>query len=72
MFFAGKSSPKVGRFVRRAKKITAGGAQVDWWIWVIVVIAAVMLVVDWLIVMGADPRRWKGGKTPTKKPENRI
>ena len=44
----------------------------DWWIWVIVVIAAVMLVVDWLIVMGADPRRWKGGKTPTKKPENRI
>lgn len=23
--------------------------------------AAVILVIDWIIVMGADPRKWKGG-----------
>ena len=31
-----------------------------WWIWAVVIVAAVFLVVDWVIVMGADPRGWKG------------
>ena len=33
----------------------------DWWIWVVIIGAAIFLVVDWFIVMGADPKRWKGG-----------
>ena len=32
----------------------------DWWIWAVVIIATVLLLIDWVIVMGADPRRWKG------------
>lgn len=32
-----------------------------WWVYV-AAIAVVLVVVDWIIVMGADPRRWKGGK----------
>ena len=34
----------------------------DWWIWAVIIGAAIFLVVDWFIVMGADPRRWKGGR----------
>jgi len=34
---------------------------VDWWIWVVIVLSVFVLAVDWVIVMGADPRRWKGG-----------
>ena len=33
----------------------------DWWIIAIVIITVVFLIADWFIVMGADPRRWKGG-----------
>jgi hypothetical protein len=32
-----------------------------WWVWVLIGGAGVLLIVDWLIVMGADPRKWKGG-----------
>ena len=32
-----------------------------WWILAAVICAAVFLVVDWFIVMGANPRKWKGG-----------
>ena len=32
-----------------------------WWIWAVIGIAAAFLIADWLIVMGADPRKWKGG-----------
>lgn len=28
----------------------------DWWIWVVIILA-----IDWVIVMGANPHRWKGG-----------
>lgn len=31
-----------------------------WWIWAAA--GAAVLIIDWLIVMGADPRRWKGDK----------
>ena len=34
----------------------------DWWIWAAVIVAAIFVVVDWFIVMGADPRKWKGSK----------
>ena len=34
----------------------------EWWIWAAIGAAAVMLVIDWLIVMGADPKKWKGSK----------
>ena len=33
----------------------------DWWIWVIVAGASIMLVIDWFIVMGFNPKHWKGG-----------
>ena len=34
----------------------------EWWIWVAIAVAAVMLAINWIIVMGMDPRKWKGGK----------
>lgn len=34
----------------------------DAWIWVVIIIAVIMLAVDWVIVMGRDPRKWKGGE----------
>jgi len=39
-----------------------GGGTVPWWFWVMIGVMIVCLIADWLIVMGADPRRWKGGK----------
>ena len=33
-----------------------------WWLIIVIVFAVVLGVIDWLIVMGADPRQWKGGK----------
>ena len=33
----------------------------EWWIWAVVGTATIMLVIDWVIVMGADPKKWKGG-----------
>ena len=33
----------------------------EWWIWAAIIAAVVFLAVDWFIVMGVDPRRWKGG-----------
>ena len=32
-----------------------------WWTWVLIVLAVAVLAADWLIVMGTNPRRWKGG-----------
>ena len=32
----------------------------SWWIPAAVIIAAVLLI-DWLIVMGRNPKDWKGG-----------
>ena len=34
----------------------------DWWIIAVAVIASVLLVIDWFIVMGRNPRHWKGGE----------
>ena len=31
------------------------------WLWVIIIVAFVFLVIDWFIVMGEDPKQWKGG-----------
>ena len=33
----------------------------EWWIWMLIAIAALFFILDWIIVMGADPRKWKGG-----------
>ena len=33
----------------------------EWWIWAVVIGTAVFLVVDWFIVMGINPHKWKGG-----------
>ena len=38
--------------------------SVPWWLIMIIGAAAAIFVIDWLIVMGADPRKWKGGKGP--------
>ena len=33
------------------------------WIgWLAAGLIVAMLVLDWLIVMGADPKKWKGGR----------
>lgn len=32
-----------------------------WWI-VIVVLILIALAIDWIIVMGTNPKKWKGGK----------
>lgn len=34
----------------------------SWWGWCLVAAAIVVLIADWLIVMGADPKKWKGGR----------
>ena len=34
----------------------------SWIWWVAIILGVAMLVIDWIIVMGADPRRWKGRK----------
>ena len=31
------------------------------WIWITGIVLAVIVALDWLIVLGANPRRWKGG-----------
>jgi len=33
----------------------------SWWVWTLIGGAAVLLIVDWIIVMGVNPREWKGG-----------
>ena len=33
-----------------------------WWTWVLIVVAVAVMAVDWLIVLGTNPRKWKGGK----------
>ena len=37
-----------------------------WYDWVILGIFVAALVVDWFIVMGANPKHWKGGKKDGK------
>ena len=32
----------------------------EWWIWAVVIGATAFLIVDWFIVMGIDPKKWKG------------
>ena len=33
----------------------------DVWVWAIVIVALILLAIDWMIVMGKNPRLWKGG-----------
>ena len=33
----------------------------DWWIWGMIGAAVIALIIDFLIIGGADPRKWKGG-----------
>lgn len=39
----------------------------DWWIWAVAIGAAVFLIIDWFIVMGINPRKWKGGEKHGKR-----
>jgi hypothetical protein len=32
-----------------------------WWLWLVIILTAIFLIVDWFIIMGPDPREWKGG-----------
>ena len=34
----------------------------EWWIWLVIVLACVIMLADWFIVMGIHPKEWKGGK----------
>ena len=38
-----------------------------WWVWLIIILTAVFLIVDWFIIMGIDPRSWKGGGKDGKR-----
>ncbi len=40
----------------------------DTWIWVVVIAVIIFLIIDWFIIMGFNPRNWKGGE---KKDEQR-
>lgn len=31
-----------------------------WWGWVIIGVMAVCTAVDWIVIMGVNPRRWRG------------
>lgn len=31
------------------------------WIWLVVGISVVIFILDWLIVLGKNPKYWKGG-----------
>lgn len=33
----------------------------EWWIWLIIVVSAIVLGIDFVIIDGMDPRKWKGG-----------
>ena len=33
----------------------------SWISWAIIAVIVVMLIIDWLIVMGKNPKKWKGG-----------
>ena len=39
----------------------------EWWIWVVIIGATIFLIVDWFIVMGVNPRKWKGGGDDGKR-----
>ena len=39
----------------------------SWWM-VATVIAAAFVIIDWLIVMGINPRNWKGGNLHDRGP----
>jgi len=32
-----------------------------WYWWALIVVFAVAFAIDWVIVLGTNPRRWKGG-----------
>lgn len=34
----------------------------EWWIWVAIAVTVVALAIDFAIIGGMDPRKWKGGK----------
>ena len=34
----------------------------SWIGWAAIGLAVAIFVIDWLIVMGSDPRKWKGGR----------
>ena len=41
--------------------------------WIVIGVMAVMFVVDWLIVMGTNPRRWKGGdRDESDRPDREV
>ena len=32
-----------------------------WWLWLVIILTGIFLIADWFIIMGTDPRQWKGG-----------
>jgi hypothetical protein len=35
--------------------------EVKWMVWIIIGAIIAALIIDWFIVMGPDPKKWKGG-----------
>ena len=43
-----------------------------WWGWIVIGAAAVMLIIDCVIIGGKDPRKWKGaGRNDTGRSTDR-
>ena len=37
------------------------------WLWAIIITVLILLVADWIIVMGINPKHWKGGEKHGKR-----
>ena len=33
-----------------------------WWMWIVIAAWGITFVADWLVILGWDPREWKGGR----------
>ena len=33
----------------------------EWWIWTLIGVTIIALAIDFVIIGGKDPRKWKGG-----------
>ena len=47
---------------KQGEQKTFGGFCMEWWIWVAIGVAIIALAIDFAIIGGMDPRKWKGGK----------
>ena len=37
------------------------------WGWIAIIAVVAMIILSWLLVMGPDPRKWRGGDIPEEE-----